>query len=87
VSPCGAQHQRGCDGSDSSEDLALPLLAGGRACGACLLWSWELVPPHLCFVGGQARGKSCLSSCGVMVGRKLSGPITILRQVVTAEAL
>lgn len=45
-----------------------------------------LGPPHLCPVRGQAEGKSCPSS-SVASGRKLSGPIRILRQVVRAEAL
>lgn len=51
----------------------------------CLQQSSELAPLHLCPVRGQATGKSCQSG-GVMVGRSLSGPINIRRQVVTAEA-
>lgn len=51
----------------------------------CLQQSSELTPLHLCPVRGRTTGKSCQSG-GVMVGRSLSGPINIQRQVVTAEA-
>lgn len=78
-------------GTEVGCEVVPPLAGGVGSVGRdltvcpCLQQSSELAPLHLCPIRGQATGKSCQSGGG-MVGRSLSGPISVRRQVVTAEA-